>query len=142
MYALTVFYDGRCPLCVREMRQLKQRDHAQAIQLIDLHSEQFSDYADRIDAHAANQVLHGLTADNQLLLGLDVTHRAWSLVGRGWLTAPLRWPLLGWFADHAYRFFARHRSRIAYVMTGEKECQQCSLDSPSQRDKSKTDKHN
>ncbi len=128
MYALTVFYDGRCPLCVREMRHLKQRDTSHAIQLIDLHSEQFTPYAGRIDAVAANEVLHGLTADDQLLLGLDVTHRAWSLVGRGWLTAPLRWPLIRWFADHGYRFFARHRSRIAYVLTGEKECQQCSIE--------------
>lgn len=128
MPVLTVFYDGRCPLCVREMRQLKQRDQANTIELIDLHSEQFSPYAGRIDALAANQILHGLTADNQLLLGLDVTHRAWSLVGRGWMTAPLRWPLIRWFADHCYRFFARHRARIAYMLTGEKECQQCSIE--------------
>lgn len=137
MPALTVFYDGRCPLCVREMRQLKRRDGANAIQLIDLHSEQFSPYAGRIDAVAADQILHGLTADGQLLLGLDVTHKAWSLVGRGWLTAPLRWPLIRWFADHGYRFFARHRSRIAYVLTGEKQCQQCAIEPnspPSKRD--------
>lgn len=127
VYALTIFYDGRCPLCVREMRQLKQRDDANAIQLIDLHSEQFTPFASRINAHAADRILHGLTADNQLLLGLDVTHQAWSLVGRGWMTAPLRWPVIRWFADHGYRFFARHRNRIAYLLTGERECQHCAI---------------
>lgn len=128
MSALTIFYDGKCPLCVREMRHLKAKDRKHQITFIDLHGEQFAPYADRIDAVAADRILHGLTADAQIIRGLDVTHRAWSLVGRGWLTAPLRWPVLRWFADHGYRFFARHRNRIAYLVTGEQQCQQCSLD--------------
>ena len=128
MSALTIFFDGKCPLCVREMRHLKARDRQQRITLVDLHSEQFSPYADRIDALEADRILHGLTADGQIILGLDVTHQAWSLVGRGWMTAPLRWPLIRWFADHGYRFFARHRSRIAFMLTGEKECQQCAIE--------------
>ncbi|WP_127347821.1 thiol-disulfide oxidoreductase DCC family protein [Pseudidiomarina mangrovi] len=137
MSALTVFYDGRCPLCVREMRQLKRRDHANAILLIDLHSEQFTPFSGQIDALAADRILHGLTDDNQLLLGLDVTHRAWSLVGRGWMTAPLRWPVIRWFADHGYLFFARHRNRIAYLLTGERVCQQCAIEPNSTASKRK-----
>jgi len=31
MTELTVFYDGQCPLCLREMRSLKKHDEHQAI---------------------------------------------------------------------------------------------------------------
>ncbi|MGU3841687.1 thiol-disulfide oxidoreductase DCC family protein, partial [Vibrio diabolicus] len=63
-----------------------------------------------------------LNDNNELILGLDVTHRAWQLVGRGWLYAPLRWPLLKPIADWLYLRFANNRYRVSYWLTGSSRC--------------------
>jgi len=128
MAELIIFYDGGCPLCVREMRHLKRLDKSHRIQFEDIHRPAFGDEFGYIDVTKANQYLHGQRASGELIYGLDVTHQAWSLVGRGWLTAPLRWPIVRWFADHAYRFFAKHRGAISKRLTGQARCEQCSLD--------------
>ncbi|AVF61068.1 DUF393 domain-containing protein [Vibrio diabolicus] len=127
MTKLTIFYDGTCPLCAKEMYALKRRDVKQAIKIVDIYSDDFSDYP-QIDAQKANTILHALNDNNELILGLDVTHRAWQLVGRGWLYAPLRWPLLKPIADWLYLRFANNRYRVSYWLTGSSRCNsgQCS----------------
>lgn len=121
MSRLKLFYDGTCPLCVKEMAALKRHDHRNVIQIIDIYSNDFVDYPD-IDKSAANNVLHALDENKQLLLGLDVTYRAWQLVGKGWMYAPLRWPLVKPFADWFYLLFARNRYRISFWLTGTSRC--------------------
>ncbi|HHF3019379.1 TPA: thiol-disulfide oxidoreductase DCC family protein [Vibrio diabolicus] len=127
MTKLTIFYDGTCPLCAKEMHALKRRDVKQAIKIVDIYSDDFSDYP-QIDAQKANTILHALNDNNELILSLDVTHRAWQLVGRGWLYAPLRWPLLKPIADWLYLRFANNRYRVSYWLTGSSRCNsgQCS----------------
>ena len=127
MTKLTIFYDGTCPLCAKEMKALTKRDTHQHIRIVDIYSEAFSDYP-QIDAAKANTILHALDDYGNLLLGLDVTYRAWHLVGKGWLYAPLRWPLIRPVADWLYLRFANNRYRISYWLTGTSRCgnDQCS----------------
>ncbi len=121
MTKLTIFYDGTCPLCTKEVKALKRHDTHQRIHAVDIYSEEFANYP-QIDAAKANTVLHALDTNNKLLLGLDVTYRAWQLVGRGWLYAPLRWPLIKPVADWLYLRFANNRYRISYWLTGSSRC--------------------
>lgn len=44
MTNLTIFYDGTCPLCAKEMKALKQRDSKQHIKTVDIYSDTFADY--------------------------------------------------------------------------------------------------
>ncbi|USD51572.1 DUF393 domain-containing protein [Vibrio sp. SCSIO 43153] len=121
MTKLTVFYDGTCPLCAKEMNALKQRDTKQQIKTVDIYSDAFADYP-QIDPEQANTILHALNEKDELLLGLDVTHRAWQLVGRGWLYAPLRWRIIKPVADWLYLKFASNRYRVSYLLTGRSRC--------------------
>lgn len=126
MTQLTIYYDGQCPLCATEMRHLKHCDREHNIQLVDLHQPDFASAYPHIDKTAAMQVLH---ADyrGELLTGLDVTHRAWNLVGKGFWVAPLGWSILKPLWRTIYRFFARHRhtiSRLFFWMKSDApECQ-------------------
>ncbi|MGX5913789.1 thiol-disulfide oxidoreductase DCC family protein [Aliidiomarina sp. Khilg15.8] len=120
--ALTIFYDGGCPLCRNEMRHLEARDEQNQIAFVDIHQPGFSAQHPEVDKEQANRILQGRSADGTMLYGLDVTHRAWSLAGKGWLTAPLRWPLIRWFADKVYLFFARNRNGISRLLTGQSRC--------------------
>lgn len=112
-YALRIFFDGRCPLCAREMNQLKRLDSGNRLDLQDIHATDFRQRFPHIDPLAADRILHGETSEGQLLLGLDVTCRAWQLVGRGRWFMWMRWPLIKPVADQSYLLFARHRHRIS-----------------------------
>jgi len=119
---LTIFYDGTCPLCVAEMNLLRQYDSNSALRLENLYDVGFSAKYPQIDKAAANTILHGMNAEGKLLYGLDVTVAAWSLVGRKKWLRVLRWPIIRWFADRAYLFFARNRYRISKLFTGKDVC--------------------
>ncbi|KZN59825.1 hypothetical protein N473_02615 [Pseudoalteromonas luteoviolacea CPMOR-1] len=104
------------------MSALIKRDKSGHIKTVDIYSDDFVNYPD-IDPAQANLVLHALDDKGLLLLGLDVTHRAWQLVGMGWLYAPLRWPLIKPVADKLYLMFAKNRYRISYLLTGKSRCE-------------------
>lgn len=125
MSELTLYYDGQCPLCVREMAHLRQADRDGRLTLVDIQQEGFAELYPHIDPQAARTILHANTEDGSLLLGLDVTYRAWSLVGKGFWIAPLRWPVIRWFADKAYLWFARNRYKVSGWLTGQERCDSC-----------------
>ena len=127
MTKLTIFYDGRCPLCVMEMSKLSLHDHDRALKLVDIQQPEIESYPS-IDPLKASQILHAIDDQQTLLLGLDVTYRAWTLVGKGWIYAPLRWPGIRLFADSIYIRFARNRYRWSKWLTGKSYCDngQCS----------------
>lgn len=56
---LRIFFDGNCPLCSAEMRQLKARDPDDRIELVDLNADNFSSRFSYIDKDYANTILHG-----------------------------------------------------------------------------------
>lgn len=127
--ALTVLYDGACPLCLREVHGLQRRDQAR-------HGEQprlaFVDI-DRADynpeAHAgisyaeAMGRIHAITAEGEVLRDVAVFRRAYALVGLGWLYAPTQWPLLRQLADLAYGLWAAGRLRLTGRPNLETLCQ-------------------
>lgn len=121
MALLTIFYDGTCPLCVKEMASLTEKDNGNNLETIDLSNAELSKFPN-INVTEANIILHALDDNGNLLLGLDAVHRAWQLVGRGWIYAPLRWPLIKPLADRLYILFAKNRYRISFLLTGSSRC--------------------
>ncbi len=127
---LTIFYDGGCPLCAIEMRHLKKRNQEGRLAFEDIMATDFTARYPSLDWQALNDRIHAMKNDGSLVVGLDATHQAWRLVGRGWLYAPLRWPLIRPVADWLYVKFARHRYTVSYWLTGQKRCAQCEVKKP------------
>jgi predicted DCC family thiol-disulfide oxidoreductase YuxK len=127
--AFTLFYDGLCPLCEKEMTHLIKRDKDKKIVFEDISLPDFSQRYPDLCLQELNARIHGKLEDGTMITGLDVTHKAWSLVGVTWLYAPLRWPVIRWFADKLYLVFAKHRYKISYWLTGKKRCEsnRCNL---------------
>ncbi|MCL9777149.1 thiol-disulfide oxidoreductase DCC family protein [Vibrio methylphosphonaticus] len=121
MQTLTIFYDGTCPLCKKEMAALTKHDENNKIDTVDIYSDAFEAYP-QIDRVEANTILHALDEDGRLWLGLDVTYHAWKLVGKGWLYAPLRWRFIKPIADRCYLYFAKNRYQISFWLTGKSRC--------------------
>ncbi|MBT0585878.1 thiol-disulfide oxidoreductase DCC family protein [Alteromonas oceanisediminis] len=119
----TVFYDGNCPLCMTEMKHLMKRNTQQKLIFVDINHPQFSTDHPGLSQRDLQAKIHGRWSHGEMLTGLDVTYTAWRLVGKGWLYAPLRWPVIRWFADWAYTVFARHRQRISTLLMGKSQCE-------------------
>ena len=128
MAELKIFYDGGCPLCLAEMKHLLRLDIYKKIDLVDINQQGFQAKYPNISRTKADQILHGQLADGSILLGLDVTHKAWSLVGKGKWTAIIRWPIIRLIADFFYLQFARHRHFLSRLITGQDRCESCSLE--------------
>lgn len=126
---LTIYYDEYCPLCVAEMSKLKVHDTQKQIQFSGVQSLTTEELAIFENQESLMGKLHGKLPDGSIITGLDVTHEAWRLAGKGWLVAPLRWPLLKPLADILYLFFARYRYQISFLLTGKKRCESCSIKS-------------
>jgi predicted DCC family thiol-disulfide oxidoreductase YuxK len=124
---LTLFYDGMCPLCQKEMQHLIKYNTAGHLAFVDIMEPGFSEAYPHLDWDALNNRIHGQTDSGSVITGLDVTYLAWKLVGKGWVYAPTRWPVIRWFADKCYNVFAKHRYTISYWLTGQRRCERCVL---------------
>lgn len=131
---LTIFYDSKCPLCTKEMLSLKRQDRNNQLHLVDLHNDNVAEQYPSINVVQAIKILHGLES-GKLLLGLEVTHRAWTIVGKGYWVAPLNWPIIKPVAQRAYMLFARHRQKISNVVSTIFRLEKNSCDSGSCYDK-------
>lgn len=117
MPALTIFFDGHCPLCAREIQALRKLDQQQALQFENIHAADFQARFPAIDLNEADRRLHGQRDDGQMLYGLDVTAQAWALVGKHrWLTW-LRIPVLRQISDVVYWLFARLRHPLGKLFS-------------------------
>lgn len=112
---LTIFYDGNCPLCSLEMDKLKKHDKGNVIKLVNLHQEDFSTLYPDINIDDAMKILHA-KYQNEILLALDVTHKAWSLVGKGIWVAPLQVPIIKQIAHGSYLILAKYRHPISQFL--------------------------
>lgn len=123
---LTIFYDGFCPLCIKEMHHIRAQDKANKICLINLQVESSLMPYPELDKEKAMKVLLGKRKDGTYIEGLDVTHMAWSLLGKGHLTCILRVPFLRIIFDGVYQVFAKHRYTFSYWITGQRYgCEAC-----------------
>lgn len=107
----TLFYDGQCPLCAKEIQWLKEI-HDGSLAFCDIHS--ISEETLGINKQAMLKVLHLQTSDKKWLLGLSATIRSWSHTPYGFLFKPLGWPILRLFANGAYTLWASKRYKSRY----------------------------
>ena len=94
------------------MTHLKKNDAENLIQLVDIHQKDFNVLYPTVKFEAAMKILHG-HYNGQLLLGLEVTHRAWTLVGKGFWVAPLNWPVFKTLSHWIYLAIAKYRHQIS-----------------------------
>ncbi|MDT8310533.1 MAG: DUF393 domain-containing protein [Methylophaga sp.] len=122
MQQLTIFFDGNCPLCAREISALRVRDSQQRITFENIYADDFARRYPAIDIIKADRILHGQLADGTMIYGLDVTAKAWRLAdAHGWIQI-LRWPVIRWFTDICYRLFSGLRHPVGRLMGREATC--------------------
>ncbi len=116
----TVFFDGRCPLCRREMRSLQRNDLSNTIDLIDIHSPAFSKYSQPSFDEAMYE-LHAFI-DGKLLKAADANIAIWQSLGKKKWLILLRLPVIKQLVNLSYRLFARNRYTLSKLITGKPRC--------------------
>ena len=106
---LTVFHDGACPLCAREIALMRRLDRAGRIQFVDAADPVAACPLDRAALLARFHVVE----DGVMLSGAAAFAAMWRAIP---LLRPLglaaQWPPLGRALEAAYRWFLRYRPRL------------------------------
>ncbi len=111
-FDIEVFYDGACPLCMREIRMLQRRDRKQRIRFVDIAAEGFDAAAVGLTWESLMARIHGRLPDGTLVQGVEVFRRLYGAVGFGLLVALTRLPGVSHLLDLAYHVFAKNRLRL------------------------------
>ncbi len=122
-HQLEVFYDGDCPLCNREITQLRRWDKQDRILFTNIAASDFepSPLGKTYDELMAK--MHVRLADGAWVVGVEAFRRLYEAVGFKWLTTMSRLPLVSQALNLGYSLFARNRLRL----TGRCSAEQCKL---------------
>jgi len=122
-WQVEVFYDGECPLCVREIRMLRRMDARAQIRFSDISVVGFDGAATGLTRATLMRRLHGRLPDGRIIEGVEVFRRLYAAVGFHRLVRLSRLPGIAWLLDATYALFARNRLRL----TGRCEDGVCGL---------------
>lgn len=121
-FDVEVFYDGDCPLCMREIAMLKRMDKRQRIRFTDIAASDFDAEAMGTTYDALMAEIHGRLPDGTWIKGVEVFRRLYGAVGFGWLTAMTRLPGISQLLDCGYWVFAKNRLRFTGRCSADGAC--------------------
>ena len=104
----TLYFDGQCPLCSREIAKLK-KSVLEPISFVDIHEADLS----KTDKTLFLKKLH-LFRDGEVEVGFKANLSLWIATRYGWLFAVFKVPLVFELCDAIYDFWAKHRFKSRY----------------------------
>ncbi|MEE4717455.1 DUF393 domain-containing protein [Pseudomonas alliivorans] len=114
-WPLTLYFDGECPLCAREVKILRARAAPDRLYFVDISDEAFDPQATGYTLEQMESALHARFDDGTWVTGLDATLWSWRAAGLGVWAAPLSWRLFRPLFNVAYRLFCRWRPHLAWL---------------------------
>jgi predicted DCC family thiol-disulfide oxidoreductase YuxK len=112
-WQLKLFFDGLCPVCSWEMRQLKRRDTSGRLAFEDIAEPAFDPSRYGLTLDQTVRAMHAVTPDGRVLRGPDAFAAAYRLVGLHWLAALISFGPTRPLVDLGYRLFAWVRPRFS-----------------------------
>ena len=114
-WPLTLYFDGDCPLCAREIQILRRRAADTRLRLIDISHDDFDAQALGLTHERLQSRLHARFADGRWVTGLDATLWSWRAAGLSIWAAPLTWRALRPLLVIGYELFCRLRPHLAWL---------------------------
>jgi len=113
-WQIKLLYDGKCPLCLREVKFLQQKDNGRGlIAFVDISDLNYSPEENAgIDFATAMGTIHAILPDETVITNLEVFRRVYSILGMGWIYSFTRLPILGAIADSLYKIWAQWRLKL------------------------------
>jgi len=111
-FEIEVFFDGACPLCLREIDMLRRKDRRQRIRFTDIASPEFDPATVGVPWETLMDRIHGRLPNGELVEGVEVFRRLYAAVGFNSIVAATRLPLIAPLLDFSYRVFAKNRLKV------------------------------
>ncbi len=120
---LTIFFDGGCPLCRREVDFLQSKNQKEYLKFIDINSSEFFlEHEFGITYKQAMERIHALKSDGSFIKDIRVFQEAYELIGMGWVYSPTKLPIINKLFDYIYGFWAKYRLKLTFRSSIEKLC--------------------
>lgn len=107
-----VFFDGDCPLCVREINMLRRKDSKNKLVFTDIADSNFDASKLGLTQEILMARIHGRDASGEIVEGVEVFRRLYDAIGFGRLVSVSRWPGVAQILTLGYSIFARNRLRL------------------------------
>lgn len=111
-FPATLFYDGACPICNGEMRNLMLRNTQGLLRFVDISAPGFTAFPPGTSRSAMMDELHARRADGRVVRGVDALSLAYRGAQLPFVARLMNAPGLRALCDWAYPRFARQRYRI------------------------------
>ena len=111
-YPLTVFFDGACPICNREIALMKRLDRRQQLEFCDFSAQEYDAASSGFATADLATVIHARWSDGSVITGVDVFRAMWEAVGLRFLARLSRLSVVEPLVLKAYAWFARNRLRL------------------------------
>ena len=122
---LTIFFDGECPFCIREVDFLQSRNQKGNLNFIDINSSDFDlNFNHKITYKQAMERIHAMKSDGTLIRDIKVFQEAYKLIGLGWIYAPTKLPIIDKLIEFIYKIWAKYRLKITFRPSLEDQCSQ------------------
>lgn len=119
-FEVEVFFDGECPLCVREISLLRRLDRGRGrILFTDIQAPGFDATTVGLSYADLMRKIRGRLPDGTLIEGVEVFRRLYAAVGFRRLVTLTRLPGISALLDFAYETFAKNRLRLTGRCTPE-----------------------
>lgn len=116
MVRLTVFYDGACPLCVREIGLLRRLDKRDRIQFTDISPPEADEFCP-LDRQKMLARFHAQKQDGTIVDGAEAFTEAYAQVPwLGWIAPIGRFPPTRWMINMAYAVFLKLRPTLQWAV--------------------------
>ncbi|RLM65413.1 uncharacterized protein C2845_PM16G23380 [Panicum miliaceum] len=113
-WRIKMLYDGDCPLCMREVNMLRERNKSYgAIKFVDISSKYYSpDDNQGLDYETAMGRIHAILSDGTIVTDVEAFRRLYEEVGLGWVYAVTKYEPVATMANAVYGVWAKYRMQI------------------------------
>ncbi|PAN40649.1 hypothetical protein PAHAL_7G330800 [Panicum hallii] len=135
-WRIKMLYDGDCPLCMREVNMLRERNKSYgAIKFVDISSKDYSpDDNQGLDYETAMGRIHAILSDGTIVTDVEAFRRLYEEVGLGWVYAVTKYEPVATMANAVYGVWAKYRMPITgrppleEIMASRKAAGECKDD--------------
>ena len=110
-----LLWDGKCGLCRRAVEWVRRRDRSARFEIVPYQEVAAPPMTPELLA-ACRRAMHVLTADGRTLRAGRASLFVLRETGNGRLASFLSLPPLVWLVEVAYRFVARNRSKLSWLI--------------------------
>ena len=109
---ITLYFDGDCPLCKREINFLKKITPKDKVSFEDISEENFKEDKHGKSCSKLMAEIHAKTSDGQWLIGMDAFRAVYSYTKFSFIFNLTKLPILRQSFDFMYKLFAKNRLKL------------------------------